>query len=91
MLMELTSGDGTLANLYFRTMLEEAPKMTMLEAALTPEMLERLRELESFRDYEARVTHQARLQDHQRQPRRRRTRRLAEARLPGRDLRTALS
>src|SRR5262245_10149276 len=28
--------------------------MTMLEAALTPEMLERLREVESFRDYEAR-------------------------------------
>ena len=54
MLMELTSGDATLANLYFRTMMEEAPKMTMLEAALTPEMLERLRELESFRDYEAR-------------------------------------
>jgi hypothetical protein len=36
-------------------MMEEAPKMTMLEAALTPEMLERLRELESFRDYEARI------------------------------------
>jgi len=59
MLMELTSGDGTLANLYFRTMMEEAPKMTMLEAALTPEMLERLRELESFRDYEARVMAEA--------------------------------
>jgi hypothetical protein len=56
MLIELTSGDPTLANLYFRTMLEEAPKMTMLEAGLTPEMLERLRELESFRDYEARIT-----------------------------------
>jgi hypothetical protein len=59
MLMELTSGDATLANLYFRTMTEEAPKMTMLEAALTPEMLERLRELESFRDYEARVIAEA--------------------------------
>ena len=32
----------------------------MLEAALTPEMLERLRELESFRDYEARVIAEAR-------------------------------
>jgi hypothetical protein len=59
MLMDLTSGDATLANLYFRTMMEEAPKMTMLEAALTPEMLERLRELESFRDYEARVIAEA--------------------------------
>jgi hypothetical protein len=60
MLMELMSGDATLANLYFRTILEEAPKMTMLEAALTPEMLDRLRELESFRDYEARVIAEAR-------------------------------
>ncbi len=60
MLMQLTSGDPTLANLYFRTMMEEAPEMTMLEAALTPEMLERLRELESFRDYEARVIAEAR-------------------------------
>jgi hypothetical protein len=59
MLIELISGDLTLANLYFRTMMEEAPKMTMLEAALTPEMLERLRELESFRDYEARVRAEA--------------------------------
>jgi hypothetical protein len=59
MLIELTSGDPTLANLYFRTMMEEAPKMTMLEAGLTPEMLERLRELESFRDYEARVEAEA--------------------------------
>lgn len=33
--------------------------MTMLEAALTPEMLDRLRELESFRDYEARVIAEA--------------------------------
>jgi hypothetical protein len=59
MLIELTSGDPALANLYFRTMMEEAPKMTMLEASLTPEMLERLRELESFRDYEAKVTSEA--------------------------------
>ncbi len=56
MLMELTSEDPTLADLYFQTMMEEAPKMTMLEAGLSPEMLERLRELESFRDYEARIT-----------------------------------
>jgi hypothetical protein len=32
---------------------------SQLEAALTPEMLERLRELESFRDYEARVKAEA--------------------------------
>lgn len=60
MLSELASGDPTLANLYLRTMMEEAANMTMLEASLTPEMLERLRELESFRDYEARFQAQAR-------------------------------
>jgi hypothetical protein len=55
MLLELTSGDPTLANLYIRTIIEEVPDMTMLEADLTPEMLERLRELEAFRSYEAKV------------------------------------
>lgn len=59
MLIELTGGNPALANLYFRTMLEEAPDMTMLEASLTPEMLERLRELESFRDYEAKFQAEA--------------------------------
>ena len=58
-LEELSVGDLTLADLYFQTMLEEVPKMTMVGEALRPELLERLRELESFRDYEARVKAEA--------------------------------
>lgn len=54
MLDELTGGDATLANLYLRAIVEEVP-MTMLGEVLRPDMFEKLRGLESFREYEAKV------------------------------------
>ena len=55
LLDEMSRSDLTLADLYLRTILEEVPEMTMLGEALRPDMFERLRELESFREYEAKV------------------------------------
>ena len=55
LLDEMSRNDPTLADLYFRTIVEEVPKMTMVGEALRPDMFERLRELESFREYEAKV------------------------------------
>jgi hypothetical protein len=55
LLDEMSLSDLTLADLYLRTILEEVPEMTMLGEALRPDMFERLRELESFREYEAKV------------------------------------
>lgn len=56
LLAELALADQTVADLFLRTTMEEVPDMTMLgEQLLRPEMLERLRELESFREYEART------------------------------------
>jgi hypothetical protein len=55
MLGEMYERDLTVANLYLKTMMEEVPDMTMLEEALQPDMFERLRELSSFREYEAKV------------------------------------
>ena len=40
-------------------MREEVPEMTMVGEALRPDMFERLRELESFREYEAKVKAEA--------------------------------
>ncbi|MGH3280389.1 MAG: hypothetical protein ACRDNW_14800 [Trebonia sp.] len=59
LLDELSGNDQTLADLYFRTILEEVPDMTMLGEVLRPDMFERLRELESFREYEAKVKAEA--------------------------------
>ncbi|MGH3249012.1 MAG: hypothetical protein ACRDOI_22795 [Trebonia sp.] len=55
LLEEMRGSDLTLANLYLRTIVEEVPDMTMVGEALRPDMFERLRELESFREYEAKV------------------------------------
>lgn len=55
MLCELTETDMTLANLFFRTILEEVPEVSMVGDVLQPDMLARLRELQAFRDYEADV------------------------------------
>lgn len=54
MLDELTDSDLTLANLYLRAIVEEVPK-AMLGEVLQPDMFDKLRELESFREYEAKV------------------------------------
>ena len=59
LLREMSEGAPELANLYFRTMMEEAPNMATLEAALTPEMLGKLRQIASFRDYEAKFQAEA--------------------------------
>ena len=58
MLGELSDGDPTLANLYLRAIVEEVP-MTMLGEVLQQDMFEKLRELESFREYEAKVKAEA--------------------------------
>lgn len=55
LLEEMTSTDLTLADLYFWTIVEEVPDVTMVGEALRPDIFERLRGLESFRDYEAKV------------------------------------
>ena len=52
LLEEKSSSTRALANLYLRT-IAEIPDMTMVGEALRPDMFERLRELESFREYEA--------------------------------------
>jgi hypothetical protein len=59
LLDEMSRSDPTLADLYFRAIVEEVPDMTMVGEALRPDMFERLRELESFRDYEAKVKAEA--------------------------------
>jgi hypothetical protein len=59
LLEEMSRSDLTLANLYLRTIVEEVPEMTMVGEALRPDMFERLRELESFREYEAKVKAEA--------------------------------
>jgi hypothetical protein len=56
MLREMAERDTTVANLFFRTIIEEVPDVAMVEDVLQPDMLDRLRELKAFRDYEARVT-----------------------------------
>jgi hypothetical protein len=55
----MSRSDLTLADLYLRTIVEEVPDMTMVGEALRPDMFERLRELESLREYEAKVTAEA--------------------------------
>lgn len=54
MLDELERSDLTLANLYLRAIVEEVP-MTMLGEILRPDMFDKLRHLEGFREYEAKV------------------------------------
>ena len=54
MLDELYGSDPTLANLYLRAIVEEVP-VTMLGELLQPDMFDKLRHLESFREYEAKV------------------------------------
>jgi hypothetical protein len=55
MLSEMFEHDLTVANLYMKAMMEEVKDVAMLEEALQPDMFERLRELSSFREYEAKV------------------------------------
>jgi hypothetical protein len=55
MLREMSERDLTVANLYMKAILEEVKDVAMLEEALQPDMFERLRELSSFREYEAKV------------------------------------
>jgi hypothetical protein len=59
LLDEMSRSDLTLADLYFRSIVEEVSEMTMVGEALRPDMFERLRELESFREYEAKVKAEA--------------------------------
>jgi hypothetical protein len=54
MLGELRDADLTIANLYFRAIVEGVPK-TMLGEIVRPDMFEKLRDLEGFREYEAKV------------------------------------
>ncbi|MGH3281982.1 MAG: hypothetical protein ACRDNW_22995 [Trebonia sp.] len=58
MLDELRDSDLTLANLYLRAIVEEVP-MTMLGEVLQPDMLDKLRGLEWFREYEVKVKAEA--------------------------------
>jgi hypothetical protein len=51
---ELYASDPTLANLYLKAIVEEVPT-TMLGEMLHPDMLDKLRSLEWFREYEAEV------------------------------------
>jgi hypothetical protein len=53
MLTELFDHDLTVATLYFRTMTEECPNMTMVEEALQPDLIAKLRQMPSFRTWEA--------------------------------------
>jgi len=48
-----------LSNLYVRAIIEEDPKVTMLQPFLSGENLERLRQLEEFRAYETMVEAEA--------------------------------
>ena len=54
MLGELRDVDPTIANLYFMAIVEGVPK-TMLGEIVRPDMFEKLRDLEGFREYEAKV------------------------------------
>jgi hypothetical protein len=58
MLDELYRSDLTLADLYLRAIVEEVPK-TMLGELVQPDMLDKLRSLEWFREYEADVKAEA--------------------------------
>jgi hypothetical protein len=53
LLTELLEHDLTVAVLYFRTMTEECPNMTMVEEALQPDLLAKLRQMPSFGTWEA--------------------------------------
>lgn len=52
MLHEAADRDATIANLFFRAIFEEVPDMTMVRDVLEPDLLKKLRQLESFRNYE---------------------------------------
>ena len=54
MLGEMRDADPTIANLYFMAIVEGVPK-TMLGEIVRPDMFEKLRDLEGFREYEAKV------------------------------------
>jgi hypothetical protein len=54
MLGELRDADPTIANLYFMAIVEGVPN-TMLGEIVRPDMFEKLRGLEGFREYEAKV------------------------------------
>ena len=54
MLGELRDADPTIANLYFRAIVEGVPKI-MLGEIVRPDMFEKLRDLDGFREYEAKV------------------------------------
>lgn len=54
MLRETMEHDMTIANLFFRTILEEVTDVTMVEGLVQPDILDKLRGLKAFRDYEER-------------------------------------
>ena len=55
MLRETAEIDLTIANLFFRTIIEEVSDVAMLEAVMQEDILEKLRGLKAWRDYEERV------------------------------------
>jgi hypothetical protein len=55
MLAEMADHDTTIANLCFRTILEECPDVTTMEQTMEPEILAKLRQLSFWRDFEAEV------------------------------------
>lgn len=55
MLREAAEHDMTIADLFFRTILEEVTDVTTVEGLLEPDILDKLRGLQAFRDYEERV------------------------------------
>ena len=59
MLRETAAKDITVANLFFRTIMEEVSDVSMVEDVLQPDILEKLRGLKAFRDYEERVKAEA--------------------------------
>jgi hypothetical protein len=59
MLGEMRDADPTIANLYFMAIVEGVP-MAMLGEIVRPDMFEKLRGLEGFREYEAKVKAEAR-------------------------------
>ncbi|MCL2583457.1 MAG: hypothetical protein FWE35_13495 [Streptosporangiales bacterium] len=55
MLREAAETDITIANLFFRTITEEVSDVAMMEAVMQDDILEKLRGLKAWRDYEERV------------------------------------
>jgi hypothetical protein len=61
-LRKLSDGAPVLATLFLKTMIEETADMTMLEAALTPELRAKARQMGFIRDMEAEARAEARIE-----------------------------